>query len=110
VINVQHPFAAWRRADIDDVASILDDEHVRHWATMSDDLEAWIEQEVTESQGPSRAICLANDDRAIGRVADLDAPCRARLGAERRSPPRVKVDRLGVPRTLVVHVLPINAD
>jgi hypothetical protein len=33
-----------------------------------------------------------------------------RLGAERRSPPRVKVDRLGVPRTLVVHVLPINAD
>jgi RimJ/RimL family protein N-acetyltransferase len=30
-----------------------------------------------------------------------------RLGAERRSPTRVKVDRTGTPRTLVVYVLPL---
>jgi RimJ/RimL family protein N-acetyltransferase len=168
----------WRHSDIDDVATMLDDEHVRHWSTMSDDLEAWIEQEVTESQGPSRAVCLANEDRAIGRVAvrppelasdavrceavhEADQPAgelsywlvpevrgrglgyaavqmmisdvvpatglrsvvldieadnapsmglAERLGAQRRSPSRVKVDRLGVPRTLVVHVLPVIAD
>ena len=30
-----------------------------------------------------------------------------RLGAERRSPTRVEVDRTGVERTLVVYVLPV---
>jgi RimJ/RimL family protein N-acetyltransferase len=31
-----------------------------------------------------------------------------RLGAERRDPTRVKVDRTGTPRTLVVHVLAVR--
>lgn len=33
-----------------------------------------------------------------------------RLGAERRSPVRVKLDRAGTARTLVAHVLPLAAD
>src|SRR5262249_22294385 len=32
----------------------------------------------------------------------------ARLGAERRSPARVQMDRLGTPRTLVVYVLSLG--
>lgn len=168
----------WRRSDIDDVAVMIDDEHLRHWSTMSDDLEAWMEREVAGSEGLSRAVCLANDDRAIGRVAvrppehasdavrceavdttdqpagelsywlvpevrgrglgyaavrmmlssvvpslglrsvvlDIEADnepsmrLAERLGADRRCPTRVKIDRLGIPRTLVVHVLPVSSD
>jgi hypothetical protein len=31
-----------------------------------------------------------------------------RLGAQRREPTRVEVDRVGIPRTLVVYVLPVS--
>ncbi len=31
-----------------------------------------------------------------------------RLGAQRRDPTRVEVDRTGVPRTLVIYVLPVE--
>jgi RimJ/RimL family protein N-acetyltransferase len=46
-------------------------------------------------------------------VLDIDAGntrsmrLAERLGAERRSPTRVEIDRLGNPRTLVVYVLPV---
>ena len=140
-----------------------------------DDLDAWIQGEVAQQRGPSRAICLPDDDRAIGRVAlrwpefasdavrcdaiepsdhpagelsywlmpeargrglasaaiqlmmttviaaaelrsvvlDIEisnvasARLARRLGAQRRDPPRVEIDRMGNPRTLVVYVLPV---
>ena len=168
----------WRLGDGDDVAVMIDDEHVRPWSTMGIDLDDWIRREIAQDRGPSRAICLADDDRAIGRVAlrppEFASPavrCEAvrqgdqpagelsyalvpdargrglaytavrlmmrsvvaatgvhsvvldievgnaasarlaeRLGAERRHPPRVEIDRTGTPRTLVVYVLPVTHD
>ncbi|MGI8712620.1 MAG: GNAT family N-acetyltransferase [Solirubrobacteraceae bacterium] len=165
----------WRLEDADDVAVMIDDEHLRPWSAMAADLESWIRREISEARGPSRAVCLPDDDRAIGRVAvrlprfaseavrcdavhDLDQPAgelsywlvphargrglayaavrtmmasvvigtglrslvldieagnvaserlAERLGAQRRTPTRVEVDRTGVPRTLVVYVLPL---
>jgi [ribosomal protein S5]-alanine N-acetyltransferase len=167
----------WRLADTDDVAVMIDDEHLRPWSAMSVDLDAWIRREVAEDRGPSRAICLPDDDRALGRVAlrlpqfaseavrceavrESDQPAgelsywlvpesrgrglasaairmmlssvvartglrsvvldieagnapsmrlAERLGAERRRPARVEIDRAGTPRTLVVFVLPVSS-
>src|ERR1700755_2401418 len=59
----------WRLEDADDVAVMADDEYLQPWSTMGTDLEGWIRREVAEPKGPSRAICLADDDRALGRVA-----------------------------------------
>jgi RimJ/RimL family protein N-acetyltransferase len=163
----------WRLTDADDVAVMGDDEYLRPWSTLGADLDAWIRGEVAEAQGPTRAICLSDDDRALGRVAvrpprfasaavrcaavtdddrpagelsywlvpaargrglayaavrlmldtvvprlglrsvvlDIEAGNTAsmrlaeRLGAERRTPPRVQLDRAGTPRTLNVFVL-----
>jgi [ribosomal protein S5]-alanine N-acetyltransferase len=165
----------WRLQDADDVAGMIDDEHLRRWSTMGADLGDWIRREVAEASGPSRAICLADDDRALGRVAvrppalaseavwcdavhETDRPAgelsywlvpeargrglaaaavrlmmasvvaaaglrsvvldieagnvaserlAERLGAERRAPTRVEIDRTGVERTLVVYILPV---
>ena len=166
----------WRTGDVNDLALMAGDEHLRHWSTMFDDLDVWIEQEIAEEQGPTRAICALDDDRMLGRIAlrlpafasdavrcdamrDADQPAgelsywlvpeargrglasaavrlmlssvvpatgvrsvvldieddnaasmrlAERLGAERRRPSRVKVDRTGTPRTLVVHVLRVD--
>ena len=165
----------WRPEDADDVAVMIDDEYLRPWSAMGADLDGWLRREVAEASGPSRAICLPDDDRALGRVAlrlpefaseavrcdavreadrpagelgywllpeargrglayaavrlmmasvvagaglrsvvlDIEAGNLAserlaeRLGAERRAPTRVEVDQSGVPRTLVVYVLPV---
>ena len=56
-------------ADIDQVALVTDDEYLRPWWWMAEDLSAWLQREVSEERGPSRAICLPDDDRALGRVA-----------------------------------------
>jgi RimJ/RimL family protein N-acetyltransferase len=56
-------------ADIDQVAAMTDDEYLRPWWWMSDDLRAWLRREISEERGPTRAICLPDDDRALGRVA-----------------------------------------
>jgi RimJ/RimL family protein N-acetyltransferase len=48
---------------------MTDDEYLRPWWWMADDLSAWLRREVAEERGPSRAICLPYDDRALGRVA-----------------------------------------
>jgi RimJ/RimL family protein N-acetyltransferase len=168
----------WRLEDAADVAVMIDDARLRNWSTMRDGLDAWIEHEVAETRGPTRAICLAHDDRVLGRVAlrppefasdavrceaiqasdqpagelgywlvpdargrglayaavrlmldsvvagmglrsvvlDIETDNAAslrlaeRLGAQRRSPTRVKVDRTGTPRTLAVYVLPVGAE
>jgi RimJ/RimL family protein N-acetyltransferase len=163
----------WRLSDAGDVAVMIDDDRLRHWSTMGDGLDAWIRAEVAEGRGPTRAVCLPDDDRVLGRVAlrppefasdavrceavreseqpagelsywlvpeargrglaiaavrlmiDSVAPALGlrsvvldieddnaasirlaeRLGAERRSPARVEVDRTGTSRTLVAYVL-----
>jgi [ribosomal protein S5]-alanine N-acetyltransferase len=166
----------WRLEDAGDIAVMAHDDHVRRWSSLADDVEAWVERERAEARGPSRAICLADDDRALGKVA-LRLPGRAspattcsaivasdhpvgelsywlvpaargrglahgavvammrsiadttdvrsvvldieegnaasmrlaeRLGAERRKPSRVELDRTGVERTLVVFVLAVG--
>jgi [ribosomal protein S5]-alanine N-acetyltransferase len=166
----------WRLEDAEHVAVMVDDEHLRPWSTMGADLESWIRREIAQARGPSRAICLPEDDRALGRVAvrlpqfaseavrcdavgvgdqpagelsywlvpqargrglayaavrmmmasvlagsglrsvvlDIEAGNVAsqrlaeRLGAQRRAPTHVEVDRAGVRRTLVVYVLSVE--
>jgi RimJ/RimL family protein N-acetyltransferase len=157
------------------VAVMIEDDYLRPWSTMGTDLEGWVRREIAEARGPSRAVCLPNDDRALGRVAvrlpkfasqavrcdavqEADQPAgelsywlvpqargrglayaavrmmmasivagtglrsvvldieagnvaserlAERLGAQRRAPARVEVDRTGVRRPLVVYVLPV---
>ena len=48
---------------------MTDDEFLRPWWWMADDLRAWLRREISEERGPSRAICLPDDDRLLGRVA-----------------------------------------
>jgi [ribosomal protein S5]-alanine N-acetyltransferase len=166
---------SWRAQDAREIASIAHDEHVRRWSSMGGDVEAWIARERLEERGPSRAICLPEDDRALGKVAlrmpghassatscaavaaadgpvgelsywllpaargrgiagaavermvewaaaatelrsvvlDIEVTNRAsvglavRLGAQRREPGRIELDRLGDPHTMVVFVLAI---
>jgi ribosomal-protein-alanine N-acetyltransferase len=59
----------WRLEDADDVAVMSGDEHVGRWSGMGADLAGWLRREIPETRGPSRAICLSDDDRALGRVA-----------------------------------------
>jgi RimJ/RimL family protein N-acetyltransferase len=56
-------------ADVDRIALMTNDEHLRRWWWMADDLRAWLRREMSEQRGPTRAICLPDDDRALGRVA-----------------------------------------
>ncbi len=59
----------WRLQDAQDIVPMIADEHICRWSNMSTDLDAWLAQEITEDRGPSRAICLPDDDRALGRIA-----------------------------------------
>jgi RimJ/RimL family protein N-acetyltransferase len=45
------------------------DEYLRPWWWMADDLRGWLRREIAEERGPTRAVCLPHDDRALGRVA-----------------------------------------
>ena len=56
-------------ADLTRVAAMTDDGYLRPWWWMADDLRAWLRREMSEECGPTRAICLPDDDRALGRVA-----------------------------------------
>jgi hypothetical protein len=60
---------SWRLGDADDVAVMVNDEQLRPCSVVGADLETWIRREIAEASGPSRAICLSEDNRAIGRVA-----------------------------------------
>ena len=151
---------------------MTDDEYLRPWWWMAEDLPAWLQREVSEDRGPTRAICPPDDDRVLGRVAvrlpefaseavrsaavqTSDQPAAElsfwllphargqglaftavtemmkiaadaglnslvldieegnvasirvaeRLGAARRTPTRVHIDRFGNGRTMVVYVL-----
>jgi RimJ/RimL family protein N-acetyltransferase len=55
--------------DIDQVALMTDDEFLRPWWWMAEDLDRWLLREISEERGPTRAICLPDDDLAIGRIA-----------------------------------------
>jgi RimJ/RimL family protein N-acetyltransferase len=167
---------AWRASDAPAIAVMVDDPHIRRWSSMGSDVEAWIARQQAGTRGPSLAICLADDDRALGKVAvrlpghaspattcaailPSDAPVgeasywlipsargrglaavavremtersaatttlcslvldvettnsasirvAERLGAERREPERIELDRTGVAHTLVVFVLPVR--
>ncbi|MFZ1997245.1 MAG: GNAT family N-acetyltransferase [Solirubrobacteraceae bacterium] len=59
----------WRMADLAQIAAMTEDEYLRPWWWMADELPAWLRREVAEERGPTRAICLPHDDRALGRVA-----------------------------------------
>jgi RimJ/RimL family protein N-acetyltransferase len=56
-------------ADLDRVARMTTDDYLRPWWWMADDLPAWLRREIDEEHGPTRAICLPDDDRVLGRVA-----------------------------------------
>ena len=56
-------------ADLPQIVPMTDDEYLRPWWWMADDLDRWLRREVAEERGPTRAICLLDDDRALGRVA-----------------------------------------
>jgi hypothetical protein len=51
---------------------------------MGIDLDAWIRREIDEKRAPTRAICLAGDDRVLGRVA-LRLPAFASEAARRQA-------------------------
>jgi RimJ/RimL family protein N-acetyltransferase len=59
----------WRLEDATRVAVMAGDEWLSPWSTMVDGVEEWIRREMAEVRGPTRAICLADDDRVLGRVA-----------------------------------------
>jgi RimJ/RimL family protein N-acetyltransferase len=59
----------WRLEDAADVAEIGGDPHVRPWSAMEDELDVWIRRQVAEDRGPTLAICLPGEDRALGMVA-----------------------------------------
>lgn len=59
----------WRMADLSQVAAMTNDEYLGPWWWGADDLRAWLRREISEERGPTRAICLPDDDRALGRVA-----------------------------------------
>lgn len=48
---------------------MADDPFLRPWSTMAADPDGWIQREVRQERGPTRAICVAGDDRPQGRVA-----------------------------------------
>jgi RimJ/RimL family protein N-acetyltransferase len=54
---------------LEQIAPMTDDEYLRPWWWMADDLRAWLARETAEERGPTRATCLPDDDRALGRVA-----------------------------------------
>jgi RimJ/RimL family protein N-acetyltransferase len=55
-------------ADLAQIAPMTENDYLRPWWWMADDLRAWLRREVAEERGPTRAICLPDDDRALGRV------------------------------------------
>jgi RimJ/RimL family protein N-acetyltransferase len=48
---------------------MVEDQWLSPWSTLVDGAEQWIRREMAEARGPTRAICLRDDDRVLGRVA-----------------------------------------
>jgi RimJ/RimL family protein N-acetyltransferase len=59
----------WRLEDAADVAVMAEDRWLSPWSTLVDGAEQWVRREMAEARGPTRAICLADDDGVLGRVA-----------------------------------------
>ena len=59
----------WRASDAVQVAEMAADEHVQRWSALGADVDAWLAGEVAQACGPTRAICVPGEDRALGRVA-----------------------------------------
>jgi RimJ/RimL family protein N-acetyltransferase len=55
--------------DLAQIAPMTNDEYLGPWWWMADDLREWLRREMSEDHGPTRAICLHDDERALGRVA-----------------------------------------
>ena len=53
------------------------DDQLRPWSTMGGDLDAWIRREIAQERGPTRAICLAGDDRGLPELASDAVRCAA---------------------------------
>jgi [ribosomal protein S5]-alanine N-acetyltransferase len=60
---------SWRAQDAQAIAAMAEDEHIRRWSSMGHDVDAWIARQRSGARGPSRAICLPDDDRALGKIA-----------------------------------------
>jgi RimJ/RimL family protein N-acetyltransferase len=60
---------SWRAADAREIEPMTRDEHIRRWSSMGGDLERWIARQRRGERGPSRVICLPDDDRVLGKVA-----------------------------------------
>lgn len=60
---------SWRPEDAREIAAMTEDEHVQRWSSMGHDVDAWIARQRSGIRGPSRAICLPDDDRALGKIA-----------------------------------------
>ena len=59
----------WRGDDADDIAVMTADPHIRRWSSMGDDPVAWVQRQRSGARGPSRAICLPDNGRALGTIA-----------------------------------------
>ena len=59
----------WRADDEGQIAPIVGDPHLVRWSSMGEDVAGWIERQRTGVRGPSLAVCLTGDDRALGKVA-----------------------------------------
>ena len=59
----------WRASDAPSIAAIRAEPHLRRWSSMGDDVAGWIERQRAGARGPSRAICVAGEDRALGKIA-----------------------------------------
>ncbi len=46
----------WRPDDAADIAPMTEEEHIRRWSSMGDDVEAWVERERSGRRGPSRGL------------------------------------------------------
>jgi RimJ/RimL family protein N-acetyltransferase len=80
---------SWRAADARDIESMTREEHIRRWSSMGGDVEGWIARQRVGERGPSRAICLPEDDRVLGKVAvrmpghaSSATACEAVVGAD----------------------------
>jgi RimJ/RimL family protein N-acetyltransferase len=72
----------WRASDATRIAPMLTDPHLLKWSRMSEvGVDAWIAQQQGGATGPSLAICAADDDRALGKIA-LRLPGRASAATE----------------------------
>lgn len=61
---------AWSPGDASAIAPVLDDPQVLRWSHIGElGAERWIAEQSEGRRGPSMAVCEADDDRVLGKVA-----------------------------------------